>query len=246
MTRRSTHGTIEVASCGRNTSMPDDTSLRRHWRRLAIGAGLVMAAYLWLWYSPELADVQHWAEQTSHHPLTVMGVVLLMAVTLALGLPGSIGLWLIAPFYPPLAAIPMLTLGSVLGAFGAYRLSARMGSLYQAGRLTRRVSRMLDNHHDLLTQCALRVLPGFPHSVINYVAGWQRLPLGNFLLAAILGLGVKWAVYASAVHGALEAIEEDGALGMGVVLPLVALTLLLLIGAWMRRRLDQGRDRLIE
>jgi uncharacterized membrane protein YdjX (TVP38/TMEM64 family) len=226
--------------------MPHETSLRRQWRRLAIGACLVMAAYLWLWYSPELAEVQRWAEQASHHPLTVVGVILLMAVTLTLGLPGSIGLWLIAPFYPPMAAIPMLTLGSVLGAIGAYRLSARMGGFCKAGRLTHRVSRMLDNHHDLLTQCALRVLPGFPHSVINYVAGWQRLPLGNFVLAAILGLGVKWAVYASTIHGALEAIEEEGTFGMGVLMPLVALTLLLLIGAWMRRRLDPGRERLID
>lgn len=33
--------------------------------------------------------------------VVVVTVMLTMAVTLAIGLPGSIGLWLIAPFYPP-------------------------------------------------------------------------------------------------------------------------------------------------
>ncbi len=81
---------------------------------------------------------------------------------------------------------------------------------------------------DLLTQCAIRVLPGFPHSVINFAAGLGKISLGRYLLAACLGLSVKWAVYSSAIYGALEAIEEEDALQWDVMLPLLALTLLLL------------------
>ena len=222
--------------------MQQDTSLRWRWRWVAIGASVLMAGYLWIWHSPDLTAIKHWAEEASHHPATVIGVILIMAVTLAFGLPGSIGLWLIAPFYPPHVATPMLILGSVGGALGAYHLAARIGDGWTPGKLTRKIMRMLEKRSDFLTQCALRVLPGFPHSVINYAAGLRRLPLRTFVIAAVIGLGIKWAVYASAIHGALEAVEKEDALSPEVVMPLVALTLLLLIGAWMRRRVEQGRE----
>lgn len=222
--------------------MPRDSSLSRPWRWAAIGASLLMAAYLWVWYSPDLAALQRWAEEASHHPLTMVSVILVMAVTLAVGLPGSIGLWLIAPFYTPLAATPMLIVGSVGGALGAYYLAARAGERFSPGTLTRRIMRMLETHSDFLTQCALRVMPGFPHSVVNYAAGLCRLPLATFIIAAVVGLGIKWAVYASAIHSALAAVEREDALEPDVVMPLVALTLLLLVGGWMRRRVDRARN----
>ena len=218
--------------------MFNDSSLRRPWRLVAMGAALLMAAYLWIWHSPELADVQRWADEASHHPVVIISVILIMAVTLALGLPGSIGLWLIAPFYTPLAATPMLILGSLGGALGAYYLSSRFSDRLAPKGLTRKIMRKLEKRSDFLTQCALRVLPGFPHSVVNFAAGLLRLPLGTFVMAAIIGLGVKWAVYASAIYGALEAVESEEAVRPEVILPLVALTLLLLIGAWLRRRVE--------
>ena len=218
--------------------MFNDSSLRWPWRVAAVGGVVLMALYLWIWHSPDLADLQRWADEASHHPAVIISVILVMAVTLALGLPGSIGLWLIAPFYTPLAATPMLIVGSVLGALGAYWLSARVGDRWTPKGLTRKIMRRLEQRSDFLTQCALRVLPGFPHSVVNYAAGLLRLPLGTFLMAAIIGLGVKWAVYASAIYGALEAVEKEEALSVSVVLPLLALTVLLLVGAWVRRRVE--------
>ncbi|MFB9147499.1 TVP38/TMEM64 family protein [Halomonas alkalicola] len=218
--------------------MFNDSSLRWPWRVAAVGGVVLMALYLWIWHSPDLADLQRWADEASHHPAVIISVILVMAVTLALGLPGSIGLWLIAPFYSPLAATPMLIVGSVLGALGAYWLSARVGDRWTPKGLTRKIMRRLEQRSDFLTQCALRVLPGFPHSVVNYAAGLLRLPLGTFLMAAIIGLGVKWAVYASAIYGALEAVEKEEALSVSVVLPLLALTVLLLVGAWVRRRVE--------
>ncbi|MGY6563485.1 MAG: TVP38/TMEM64 family protein [Halomonadaceae bacterium] len=223
--------------------MPNDSSLRRRWRLVAVGASATMAAYVWFWHSPDLTAVRHWVEQTSHHPLVVIGVMLTMAVTLAVGLPGSIGLWLIAPFYPPHIATPMLILGSVSGALGAYYLAARVGKRWNPEGLTRKIMEMLTKRGDLLTQCALRVLPGFPHSVINYAAGLCRLPLSTFIMAAALGLGIKWAVYASAIHSGLQAVSRgDDFISLDLVLPLIALALLLLIGAWMRRRVEENKE----
>lgn len=218
--------------------MFNDSSPSRPWRWVAIGAMLLMAGYLWIWHSPELADVQRWADEASHHPGVIVSVILIMAVTLAIGLPGSIGLWLIAPFYTPLVATPILMVGSVSGALGAYYLSSRFSDRWKPKGLTRKVMGRLEKRSDFLTQCALRVLPGFPHSVVNFAAGLLRLPLATFVMAAIIGLGVKWAVYASAIYGALEAVEKEEAVSPDVILPLVALTLLLLTGAWLRRRVE--------
>lgn len=215
----------------------------RHPWRWALGfACLAMLAYVWLWYSPDLMAVKHWAAQASHHPVVIVGVMLIMAITLAIGLPGSIGLWLIAPFYPPLVATVMLTLSSVVGALGAYQIAARAGQRWNPQGLTLKVMQMLEKRSDLMTQCALRILPGFPHSVINFAAGLRSISLKTYLLAAALGLSIKWGVYSSAIYGALEAIEEEDALQFEVVLPLIALALLLLAGAWYRRRVEAARE----
>ncbi|CAM3617433.1 VTT domain-containing protein [Halomonas sp. FME1] len=214
----------------------------RHPWRWALGfACCAMLAYVWLWYSPDLMAIKQWASQASHHPAVIVSVMLIMAATLAIGLPGSIGLWLIAPFYPPLMATMMLTLSSVVGALGAYKIAARAGKRWNPGGLTLKVMHTLEQRSDLMTQTALRLLPGFPHSVINFAAGLRGISLKTFLLAAGLGLSVKWSVYSSAIYGALEAIEEENALQFDVVLPLIALALLLLIGAWFRRRIEAAQ-----
>ncbi|WP_346798427.1 VTT domain-containing protein [Halomonas sp. Bachu 37] len=207
------------------------------WVWLTLGALLAMAVYAWVWHTPELIMFKQWAMEASHHPLVVMGVMLIIALTLAIGLPGSIGLWLIAPFYTPWLATSMLTLSSVAGAWGAYLLAARLGKSLRPSKFTLKIMHILEQRSDLLTQCALRVLPGFPHSVVNYAAGLCRLPLERFLLAAAVGLAIKWTVYSNAIYGTLQSLEGEDALTFEIVLPLLALTLLLLFGAWMRRRL---------
>lgn len=218
--------------------MFNDTSPGRRWYAMMIAAMLLMAGYLFVWHSPELAAVQRWATEASQHPAVIVAVILIMAVTLTIGLSSSIGLWLIAPFYTPLAATPMLTLGSVVGSLGAYYLSSRLGERWASRGFAGRIMGKFEARGDFLTQCALRMLPGFPHTVINVAAGLLRLPLVTFVMAATLGLGVKWAVYSSAIYGALEAVENEEAISFSVLLPLIALTLMLLVGAWLRRRFE--------
>lgn len=215
---------------------------RNPWRWALGFTFFAMLAYVWLWYSPDLMAVKQWASQASHHPVVIIGGMVIMAVTLAIGLPGSIGLWLIAPFYPPVIATAMLTLSSVVGALGAYQIAARAGRNWAPGGLTLKVMAMLEQRSDFMTQCAMRILPGFPHSVINFAAGLRGISLKTYLLAATLGLAVKWGVYSSAIYGALEAIEEENALQFDVLLPLIALALLLLAGAWYRRRIEAARN----
>lgn len=218
--------------------MLKNSSLSRSWRWVAVGATLLMASYIWMWHPPEVLNLRRWMGEAPSHPLVVISVIVIMAVTLGVGLPGGIGLWLIAPFYTPLAATPMLIVGSVAGALGAYYLSYRFSDRWMPTGRAYQVLKQLENRSDFLTQCALRVLPGFPHAVINFAGGLLRLPLMTFVMAALIGLGMKWAVYASAIYGTLEAVEKEEAIGLSLVLPLMALTLLFLAGAWFRRKVE--------
>lgn len=162
-------------------------------------------------------------------------VVLGMVALFTFGLPGSLGFWLIAPFQTPLVATLLLLIGSVGGAFGAYRFSSRLKGGWEPKGFSRGIVRLLSRQGGVLTQLALRILPGFPHSVVNFAGGVLGLGLLGFLGAAILGLAVKWGVYASAVHGLVEAVEAGYALDFRTLMPLVVLSLLLLAGALAKR-----------
>ncbi len=217
--------------------------LRRHWAGLLLGvlilAGLVLAS----WHTRELAQFLEWGERIADLPVAIVAAVLLMAVLFTFALPGSLMLWVIAPFHSPVVSVIMLLVGSVAGAFGAHRFSHRVGKRWAPGKNAERIVALLERRSDLLTQTAMRVFPGFPHSFVNYAGGVLGLPLGPFLLAALLGLTVKWGVYATAVHGAVEAIETGDALQLATVLPLFVLAGLLLLGALVRRRLESATSR---
>jgi len=217
--------------------------LRRHWAGLLLGLLIVAGLVLASWHTRELAQFLEWGDRIADLPVAIVAVVVLMAVLFTFALPGSLVFWVIAPFHSPLVSVIMLLIGSVAGAFGAHRFSHRVGKRWSPGKNAERIVALLEQRSDLLTQTALRVFPGFPHSVVNYAGGVLGLPLGPFLLAALLGLTVKWGVYATAVHGAVEAIETGDALQLGTLLPLFVLAGLLLLGALVRRRLESSTPR---
>jgi len=179
---------------------------------------------------------QHLAEE----PVYLLLVVFCMILLFTFGLPGSLGLWLIAPFQPPLIATGLLLVGSVGGALGAYMFSARFQEVALPAGFAGRVLDLLSRHGGVLSQTALRILPGFPHSVVNFCAGILGLPVLRFIAAALLGLAVKWGVYATALYELVEAVEKERALGWSAGAPLFTLALLILLGTWARHRLAAG------
>ena len=216
--------------------------LRRHWGALLLVTLVVLGLVLATWHARDLTVLLERGDAIADRPAAMVAVVVLMIVLFTFALPGSLGLWLIAPFHPPVVSVGMLLAGSVLGALGAYMLSHRLGKRWSPGANSERLVDVLSHRSDLLTQSALRVLPGFPHSFINYAGGVLGLRRGTFLLAALLGLTVKWGVYAAAVHGAVEAIETGDALVPQTILPLFVLTALLLLGGWVRKRIEGRGD----
>lgn len=218
----------------------------RHHKTLTFACSLALLVALGWMLPVTTADLWDWGARVSGHPLAMVGVVLVMAALMTFGLPGSLCFWVIAPFHPLLLSVCMLLIGSVGGALGAYYVGTGLRNTWRTGDMFERLVQLLGKRSDLLTQCALRIMPGVPHALINLAAGVLRLPLITFTSAAILGLGMKWAVYSHAVQGMVSASQAEEALELGAVLPLIVLGVLLVLGRaaqryWFFRRGRDGR-----
>ena len=84
-----------------------------------------------------------------------------------------------------------------LAALGAYVFARRLTRLDVSAARGHRLFSILERQGDFFTLCALRVLPGMPHSAINYAAGTLALPLPRFLAATALGLAFKSHLYSA-------------------------------------------------
>jgi uncharacterized membrane protein YdjX (TVP38/TMEM64 family) len=169
-------------------------------------------------------------------------IVATQTVLYTLALPGSTLLWVAAVLYPPPVATLVLAAGGTAGAFGAYLFARRVTRVTAARAGEHRLYRLLEAQGDFFTLCALRILPGMPHSLLNYTAGTLRLPLPSFLAATALGHAVKSFLYSSAIAGIATSAALSDLLRADILVPLFALTLLLLLGRRARRRWRRPRD----
>lgn len=216
---------------------------RQNPRKLWILPILVVAGIaLGIWQPIGFADLLAYGEEVGTSPLFLAAAVGGMVVFFTFGLPGSLGLWLIAPFHPPLVATFLLLVGSVAGAVGAYAFARHLRSDWTPSGAATKIHGLLRRQGGFATQTALRVFPGFPHSVVNFAGGVLRLPIGTFVAAALIGLSVKWSIYASAVHGITDAIAADEAVTPATIWPLFALAALFLAGAWVKRSVNKGHS----
>lgn len=232
---------MEDRTSSESPTSPGNSTLLKNgrWKLLVILALIVTGLILSIWQPVELADLLAYGRQMGDRPWFILTVIVVMALLFTFGLPGTLCMWLIAPFNPPWLATLILLTGSLLGAMGARFVGSKLRKGWKPGRIGGSVMGLLEKRSDLLTQTALRVLPGFPHSIINFAGGVLRLPLGIYMLAALIGLSVKWAVYSSAAHGATEALETGEPMSPSMLIPLIILTGLLLVGSWVKYRVQK-------
>lgn len=200
---------------------------------LALVALSLVAHFLEWW---EWRPVLQWARGHAQQGWLVAALILLQVVLFMFALPGSSLIWVVAALYPPLGATLILVAGASAGGVAGYLFASRLSASRLAQLRDSRLFILLRAHGDFFTQCALRLMPGFPHSIINYGAGILRLPLGRFAAAAVLGIGVKTFLYTSVIHHALGAAEPAELLRIDIVAPLVLLALLLLLAGLIQRR----------
>jgi uncharacterized membrane protein YdjX (TVP38/TMEM64 family) len=148
----------------------------------------------------------------------------------ALAMPGSWMIWIAAILYNPVQATIIIIGGGTIGGLLGYFLSKRLSQKDKSGEKDSIFFGFLQKNSNFLALCAARIIPGFPHSVINYGSGILGISLPKFLLATLLGFAVKGFVYSSAIH---EAIEVSGISEMDkwkTVWPLLILAGLMVIG----------------
>ena len=184
-------------------------------------------------------DVRQWLEFARGHSQQWWMVILLIlvpALLFSFALAGSLFLWIVAPLYPPLVAALILAAGATLGGIGAYFLSGYLTADLRARIETSRSYRLLQAQENFFTLFAMRVFPGFPHSLVNYSAGLLKAKLGQFILAAMLGVGIKSFVYARVIDSASSRPSLDLLVDLGVVAPLLGLSLGSLLVMYVYRR----------
>ena len=165
---------------------------------LLVLSGVLLEVYGLL----DAAETLEYARGFTQYWWLVIVIIVAQALLFTFALAGSVFLWVAAPLYPPLTATLILTAGSTLGGLGAYFLSQYLTDDLKNRIEDSRVYRVLHDNNNFLTLFAMRVFPGFPHSVVNYSAGMLRARITDFVVAAILGVGIKTYIYAQVIYGA--------------------------------------------
>jgi len=209
---------------------PESTGGRRWVRPIVLLGLLAAAAVLTLWSPVDIPQLLEWGREATGHPLAIVLFIVVQAALLTLALPGTLVLWVVAPFHAPPVAVAILLAGSVSGALGAYAVARTAGSDWRPRHGAWLID-LVARHSDFVTQCALRILPGCPHWAINYTGGVLRLPLLSFTLAAIIGLTIKWSAYSTLIYGATTAAAAGEALDTRFLIPMAVLALLLAAGS---------------
>jgi uncharacterized membrane protein YdjX (TVP38/TMEM64 family) len=187
---------------------------------IAIGIGLELAEVI------DLKQMLNIARANSDHWWLILVLILLQAILFSFALAGSLFLWIVAPLYAPLTAALILATGGTLGGLSAYWIANSLTHEWLQKIETSRAYRLLQERDNLFTLFAMRVFPGFPHSIVNYSAGLLKANLVHFVVAAILGIGIKSYIYASVIHRASEQMSPQLLFDLRVIAPLAALSLI--------------------
>lgn len=162
-------------------------------------------------------------------------VIALKIVLYAFALPGYFLYWVAGIHYPPVKATLVIVMGGVIGAVTAFARRMSGDATRKIG--TSRFLSYLKTHSDFGTLCAIRLLPAFPHSVINYGSALIGVPLHRFVLSTLIGFSVNGYLYASAIWNTIKADNLKDITSSETMIPIVLLSLLFLFARIWHQRL---------
>lgn len=180
------------------------------------------------------------ARQYADHWWLPVILVLLQALLFTFALAGSLFLWVAATLYPPVTATIILAAGSTLGGISAYYFSARLSDEWVYRVEKSHVYKALRKQDNFFTLLALRVMPAFPHGLINYSSGILKIKLVYFVPAALIGIALKSYVYAKVIYQAASGASLNDLLDIATFGPLVLLSVVILGGVFVKYKRDQS------
>ncbi len=203
---------------------------------LTIGLSLQVAGLL---DAEKLVSI---AREYSAHWWLALVLILIQAGLFTFALAGSVFLWVVAPLYPPAMAAFILTAGATFGGIGAYFFSLRLTEDWIRKVESSHAYKLLHNQDNFFALFALRVLPAFPHSLVNYSSGILKVKLSHFIAAAILGVGIKSYVYSKVIYNAAASTTLENLLDFSTYGPLILLSAVSLIGVFIKYKIT-SRDK---
>ncbi|MCP4982199.1 MAG: hypothetical protein GY935_17110 [Gammaproteobacteria bacterium] len=182
------------------------------------------------------------AREYAQHGWLIVILILAQAILFTFALAGSLFLWVAAPLYTPAMATFILTAGGALGGLGAYFFSSYLSEDWKQRIQGSRSYQFLHAQENFFTLFAMRVFPGFPHSLVNYSSGILHARLDHFIVAAILGISIKSYIYARVIYSASDSPSIEMLLDVWTLGPLILLSIVSAIGVFINYRSTRRKD----
>lgn len=165
-------------------------------------------------------------------------LVVIQTVLFTFAMAGSSMVWIIAALFAPLTSTGIITAGTTLGAISAYFFSEQLSAEWTHKIKFSRIYQLLHKQGGFMSLLALRLMPGFPHSIINYSSGILKIKLINFIPSAITGTAIKTYVYSTIIYNATTPGAFTSTIDLSTVWPLLALSMIILFAIAVKHYLN--------
>ena len=171
----------------------------------------------------------------------IVAFILLQIILFTFALAGSLIFWVVVTLYPPLISTLIVAVGATLGGLGAYFFSKYITDDWIKKIENSQAYKILHKEDNFFSLFALRVFPGFPHSLVNYSSGILQVNLSHFVAAAFLGVGIKSYIYADIIYNLSTKATIKDLLNVSTIAPLVLLSLISLAGVFIKYKLGNKK-----
>lgn len=179
------------------------------------------------------------ARQYTDHWWLPAILVLAQVVLFTFSLPGTVFLWVAAALFPPVTAALILAVGATLGGVSAYYFSATLSDEWVHRVESSHVYKVLHKQDNFFALLAMRIMPAFPHGLVNYSSGILKINLLYFVLAAFIGIGLKSYIYAGVIYQAASGASLNDLLDVTIFGPLVLLAFVIFGSVILKYKWDQ-------
>ena len=153
---------------------------------ITLGVLIVVGALLQMSGLLDPGEIIVMARQYTDHWWLPVVLVLLQVLLFTFALAGTVFLWVAAVLFPPLTASIILAAGATLGGVSAYFFSATLSDEWVHRVENSHIYRVLQKQDNFFALLAMRIMPAFPHGLVNYSSGILKVNLANFVLATII------------------------------------------------------------
>jgi uncharacterized membrane protein YdjX (TVP38/TMEM64 family) len=135
----------------------------------------------------------------------------------------------------------ILAAGATLGGLSAYLFSAKLTEAWSVRVQGSRAYRLLEKQDQFFTLLAMRIMPAFPHALINYSSGMLRIKWLFFIPTTIIGVSIKSYAYAKVIYSTTSSGTFAELLDFSTYGPLLLISVFIITGLFIKYRLDKNR-----